>query len=505
MRSVDLAVDVFDNENADVVIVESGGDTLLTDSATPGPADRDDYTIRLTRAPAPGETVSIAINTGGLADVFGATDGAMIDRLSFGEIGKLDSAVFFTGELVVDGGARTLERTDRGSFLDEGFAAGQLLQIGGSSAGNDSGSEDFYVIDSVSADGRTITLAAGGALASETTDGMSLSRAERNGLFIGDLAFDVADNTIDITGAENWLDAGFLEGQRIEITAGGVTENYKIAIIGSATPDGPDNVMLLTAENDLTAFGTGEFALQDVRVVRVAPMITFDETNWFQDVTVTLAADPNYDLPPGRENAKIFPVTPHLTSALDGPLAVEGGFVVERGLARAVLLPGEVNRDFLAIDPQPDELAEIDTLNIFNDSSREDDQGVLTSTNLSGFGMAGSLDFGDQDFTETAFGEPLLVPGGITFGTIALDANGDFVTDGDASTIEILNFLMGAGNDTLVIEGTLRTDAIHGGVTAVHGGGNRTADDGDTIIVDGGGGADSLLVIYGDTSQDGVW
>jgi hypothetical protein len=79
------------------------------------------------------------------------------------------------------------------------------------------------------------------------------------------------------------------------------------------------------------------------------------------------------------------------------------------------------------------------------------------------------------------------------------------VTDGENTSVEVVNLLLGRGNDTLLIEGTLNTDAIHGGVTTVHGGGNRTANDGDTIVVEGGGGAESLLVIYGDTSQDGVW
>ena len=32
-------------------------------------------------------------------------------------------------------------------------------------------------------------------------------------------------------------------------------------------------------------------------------------------------------------------------------------------------------------------------------------------------------------FTDTAFGEPLVFPGGISFGTISLGANGDFGTD----------------------------------------------------------------------------
>ena len=61
-----------------------------------------------------------------------------------------------------------------------------------------------------------------------------------------------------------------------------------------------------------------------------------------------------------------------------------------------------------------------------------------------------------------------------------------------------LEVLLGSGNDTFTVESTLTTDADHGGITAVHGGGGN-----DTIVISGGAGPASPLVIYGDTSQEG--
>ena len=148
-------------------------------------------------------------------------------------------------------------------------------------------------------------------------------------------------------------------------------------------------------------------------------------------------------------------------------------------------------------------------------------------------------------------------------------------------SIEVLNLLLGEGNDRLTITGTRTVTAAHGGITTVHGGGNAllevrgnftvagqtltrtdgvswasagfavghlltvdgavvgtitalsgatltvagglpavqsgatvavrdpktgtTRIGGDTIVVTGGGGPDSPLVVYGDTSQDGRW
>ena len=47
-----------------------------------------------------------------------------------------------------------------------------------------------------------------------------------------------------------------------------------------------------------------------------------------------------------------------------------------------------------------------------------------------------------------------MVPGGISFGAVSA-VGGSFGTNGAKSTIEVLNLLLGQGNDNLVITGTL--------------------------------------------------
>src|SRR6185295_7438691 len=106
----------------------------------------------------------------------------------------------------------------------------------------------------------------------------------------------------------------------------------------------------------------------------------------------------------------------------------------------------------IAIGAQPPESQQIDVLNIFNDSSQEDGDGTMTRTTLRGFGMAEDLNFGPA--AAGVFGEPAVFPGGISFGKINF-GNSGFETDGGQSTIEVLNFLGGEGNDALVISGTL--------------------------------------------------
>jgi hypothetical protein len=107
--------------------------------------------------------------------------------------------------------------------------------------------------------------------------------------------------------------------------------------------------------------------------------------------------------------------------------------------------------------------------------------------------MAPTLNFGGTN----ALGEPSTFAGGITFGNASTGR----------STIEVLNLLMGEGNDSLTITGTLqagdegtggnRGPARHGTITLVHGGGNLAVTPGgsslfgDRITVTGGGGVSS--------------
>ncbi|MCK5191706.1 MAG: hypothetical protein KAR12_16810, partial [Methylococcales bacterium] len=172
-----LTVQVFDNESADVIIVESGNDTVVLEDGT-----TDDYTIRLSKQPD--AEVSINLLPGGLTNIVSAVDEAGNDRLSIKEIGQLVSAPKFFGNVIVSAN-NTIQRTDLGSFLDDHFAVGQFIQISGAGSANDNSEEDFYEIAGISGDGKTITVAGSASLINQSAD-ITLSQVKRNGLVTGD-------------------------------------------------------------------------------------------------------------------------------------------------------------------------------------------------------------------------------------------------------------------------------------------------------------------------------
>ncbi|HEY9237367.1 MAG TPA: hypothetical protein VIP10_00890, partial [Burkholderiaceae bacterium] len=276
----------------------------------------------------------------------------------------------------------------------------------------------------------------------------------------------------------------------------GVPDTYTVRLTSAPTAD-----VTLTIGND------GQFTTHPTT-------LTFTAANWHIAQLVTVTGNPGYV--PGADSIdtttqKVWAPRKHLLTQLGGPLDVIGGSIGPRNLTDAIVLPQELNAPLLGfpVGVQPDERDQIDTLNIFDDGSREDKIGVLTATTFTGFEMAPGLNVPANAFGETQIG------GGITFGN-ALTGK---------STIEVLNLMMGEGNDTLSITGTLqpadegtganRGPARHGNITIVHGGGNlaisatNPAIGGDRITVTTTGalhgGSASPLVVYGDTSQDGLW
>ena len=111
-------------------------------------------------------------------------------------------------------------------------------------------------------------------------------------------------------------------------------------------------------------------------MVRLAAVATFDPTTWYAEQTVVLKADPLYSQPLVRQGSKIYPATTHLLSRIQGPLSVEGGVTgADRSLRIAVKLPGEQDGPSYSIASQAPESRQIDVLNIFNDSSRQNTSG----------------------------------------------------------------------------------------------------------------------------------
>ena len=220
---------------------------------------------------------------------------------------------------------------------------------------------------------------------------------------------------------------------------------------------------------------------------------------------VVLQADPAFTIPSFRTNTKPFPVLPHLLTRIRGPLEVEGGVTgADRSLQPAIMLPNERNAQLPSIAPQPPEYFQVDTLNVFDDSSQQDKVGEVTSVGITGFGMVPDL----PDWSAgTAFGESTIIPKGISYSTIVVthDLNGHEQIDPTSTktTIEVVNLLLGKGNDHVTITSTMvpgpdhpgsnsgsaiddehfplpagvdpnNTPSAHGGITTVHGGGNHT-------------------------------
>jgi len=358
---------------------------------------------------------------------------------------------------------------------------GQRIWIGGSD-----GNDGDYQILSISEDGQTIVLTATTAtpwaFTGETDEPIALSDLAENTIFEGTVNFgEETDPDLfpgqfldrGLTGRqEGWLSEGFLEGMWVRIIdLNNVNRDVeaKIQLIRGDN-DSKDaklqliNVTINGSDYDLSATWLNGSNL-DVHGVRIAAEVVFsggDESAadaWYKLQTFELAADVNYVVPPTREGVKIFPVSTHLLSKLRGPLAVEGGPAgADRSLTAGVKLPGEQDEFLIAIGAQPPESQQIDVLNMFNDSSQADTSGTMDQTTLRGFGMADDLVFKGLDgplYGEAAEGaSEITVPGGISFGKVNYGST-SVGTDGNQSTIEVFNLMLGQGNDDLDIGGTL--------------------------------------------------
>jgi Ca2+-binding RTX toxin-like protein len=405
----------------------------------------------------------VAVLTDGLADVLSIELGGFPVPFALEDIGGYRPTQFFKGSIVFENaeGKGTLTRgtgADLGSFIDEGFRVGQFILIGGAEAAYDG----EYYVHAVTDEALTLTTAFGVGTPVEVQNTVVLSNLTREGRWEGEVTVEVDGTAQRLvrTDLSGWLADLFLEGQRVRVTnlANPLQfADFKIAIIrgDNATFD---EKMEFTTEFALPAWLSDGTTLE-VRVSRIAPVITFSDTDWYQQRTVELVADPFYDVPITREGVKVFPVSTHLLSKLRGPLAVEGGVTgADRSLQNGLKLPGERDDFLIAIGAQPPESQQIDVLNLFNDSSQQDRDGVMDQTTLRGFGMAEDLDFGAlfglSEEDAATFGESLVFPGGISFGKINFGADG-FETDTGQTTIEVLNVMLGEGNDQLTVEDTM--------------------------------------------------
>jgi hypothetical protein len=84
--------------------------------------------------------------------------------------------------------------------------------------------------------------------------------------------------------------------------------------------------------------------------------------------------------------------------------------------------------------------------------------------------MGAGLDFTSLCGGPCPFSEPGKYPGGISYGSISIDpATKNFTTDGTLSTLEIVNIMLGAGNDHLAIQSTLQPGGDVNPITGLRG------------------------------------
>ena len=478
------AIEVIDDDTADVVAIESAAGTLVRKCGnapcTIADGAGDWYTIRLTKRPT--GAVDVGLLTDGMVDVVGI-DGVAIDPADYEVIGGKVASRLFLGNLQISSDGLTLTRangSDLGSFLDEGFAAGDEIRLTAAGIGTVDAKiagAALAVADLVITLASALPVGFRGHVGTASAD--ALSRLSMEGYFEGATTFVDTSGGLPAGGWQivrsdlgSWLADGFLEGHWVEVcvsngagACAGTSGRYKIAVIRGDNETKDEKLELRSyfdldddfhLVDDLSAFGAGATVL----VRRIAAVAHFTTIDWYAEQRIDVRADVGYVVPISRQGVKVFPVNTHGLWKLQGPLAVEGGVSgADRSLKLGLKLPGEKDGPLFKIGTQPPESKQIDVLNIFHDGSKEDGEGTMTSTTLSGFGLADDLDFGPTYSTGNpqTFGEPAIFPGGISLGSVQF-VDGKFDTDGAKSTIEVVNVLLGIGNDELDVQGTLDPD-----------------------------------------------
>jgi Ca2+-binding RTX toxin-like protein len=253
-----------------------------------------------------------------------------------------------------------------------------------------------------------------------------------------------------------------------------------------------DGQTLVSADSD----PLGRFAVSSDGT----PTVTFDNTNWNTPFTVRVEVNPDAAVDEGAQPVQVFPAQPHTTSNIAGPLIIEGSQIPgkDRSLKAAVMLPTETDAPLPVLTIEVDENLQTDTLNGFNDGSASADSGTLgLAANASGLETVYEVAAGGIDVAEFGNLSGLNMGGPLTlnFGTPEQPDNRTFDGGVTYHGVEVVDVLLGTNRDSFTVNATLE-----GAITVVQGG----AGD-DTIDINGGGGAASPLVVFGDTSQDGFY
>ena len=282
------------------------------------------------------------------------------------------------------------------------------------------------------------------------------------------------------------------------VVDGGTNDTYRVRL--TSVPDASVTLTLRTDMQTLldttagfdTVDESGDLGFFEYSFV-------FNAGNWHQWVDVEVSANPDFEVDDDTPTKSFAPQDQNLNQ-IQGPLIIEGGVGAGevRALVDPVLLPGETNDVSEQIGGGGDESDDIDTLNLFHTDNNDADAGELFYRTLDGEGNV----IANPGLALTGFemGDDTPVEEGTTDDPLTVFYGGGITLNG----FEIVELLLGKGDETLSISDTgdreekdpeVAVDPAT--ITAIHGGGGS-----DTIIITERG--EGPLVVYGDTSEDGV-
>ncbi|KPJ80692.1 MAG: hypothetical protein AMJ58_07790, partial [Gammaproteobacteria bacterium SG8_30] len=457
--TAEVRVRVFDADTPRVLVTESDGSTRLIGDAVP--PDVDDYSLRLVKQPS--ATVEVAL--------FGDGNTRLKDdpRIGLADVGapiSVSADVNFVDNAASEANTQdTIERTDGGSWLDDGVHAGELIRINGDANAENN---QLFRVDSVN--DTVIRLTADASLTESLGATITLDRMLR-ATFADNSGIGDELDSLTRTDGGSWHADGFRIGTLFHVLGSGANDGVTFKVNSVS-----DDVLKLTADGALTA---GDDLL--VMIQRQTKSVSFTPTNWFEDVTIEVELDPNFVTDPTQELVRQEPLQPHVVDAIEGPLVLEGGIGEgkDRSLRRAVMLPTESTDAPLGIDDTTDESQRADRLNVFNDGSMIDDEFTLDATEL----RNEIVKLGNEDLTDSI--RPMILSGPSL--SQGLDVDISIAQDGTDpdqiihfeggivfDDIEVTDILLGRGNDRIEVlasnTGTPGAEDLL--VTVVHGGGN---------------------------------
>jgi Ca2+-binding RTX toxin-like protein len=285
-------------------------------------------------------------------------------------------------------------------------------------------------------------------------------------------------------------------GGSTAVVEGGTTDGYRVRLTQA-----PDSNVTLTLRTDMQTrlSGAGLVAVDVTGSLGYFEYAyTFTTASWSSWANITVSANPDFLGPDSK--VKSFSAADQNLDQIRGPLIIEGGVGagVQREFAAPVMLPGETNDVSDGLFGASLEANDIDSLNVFHTDNSDADTGKLFYRTVDGEGHA--IENVGLALTGFEMGGDVSVEQGTTGSPSTVYYGGGLTYNG----FEIVEALLGRGDEALAIDDTGDRDeknaAVlidHASVTAIHGGGGN-----DTITITGRG--EGPLVVYGDTSEDGL-